>query len=148
MVLVGGHHLERIDVLGATAGAGERRCEDLPRQALAARDDPVAGAWLQVIEQTDSGAEIAILARGCVDRREELPPHLPCWHERSHDLAVPPQKGRGCLAHLGPSSGQSLSSALEQQIGDAGERGRNDDEWTLMFRDQDHRFLDLVRRCE
>jgi hypothetical protein len=41
-----------------------------------------------------------------------------------------------------------MSGALEQQIGNPGERRRHDDERTLMLRDQGRRLLNLVRRGE
>jgi hypothetical protein len=101
-----------------------------------------------VIEQPDSGAEIAILAGGCVHHREELPANRARRHQRPYDLTVPPEEGRGCLAHVGPAPGQGMSRALEQEIGNPRERGRNHDQRTLMFRDQRRRLLDLVGRCE
>ena len=132
VMLVGGHHLERVDILRPPAGACECRGENLPRHPLAARDDPVAGSRRQVIEQADSGTEVAIFTGSRVHGSEELSPGRSRRYQGAHHLAMPAQERRSVLADVGPAPGQGMGRTLEQEVGDPRQRRRHDDERSLM----------------
>ena len=142
-MLVGFDHLERVDVDRAAAGPGQRRGENLRRHALAARDQAIAGARLEVVEQADGGAELAVLAGRDVDRRQQLAARRAARQQRAHHVAVAAEEGRRQPRDLVAAPCEGLAGAFEQQVGDAGERRRHDDQRPRVSGDERRGLLDL-----
>ena len=63
---------------------GEGRSENLRGHALAAGDQPIAGARRQIVEQAHGGAQIAILPRRRIDHGEQLAPDRPRRDQRAY----------------------------------------------------------------
>jgi hypothetical protein len=144
VVLVSGDHIECVDIQRPPAGTAEGRRENLRGHALAAGDQPIAGARRQIVEQAHGGAQIAILPGRRIDQGEQLAPDRPRRNQRAYHFAVSAQERRGGLAHVRAPPGQRLRGPLEQQVGNARQRGRDHDERPVMLGNQRRRLLDLL----
>ena len=135
MLAVGDDNLYRIDVRRSPSRPLEGGGEDRRRHALAARDEQVARAWREVPEHADRDAQLAVLARGGVDGAPEDGVAPARRDQLAGDLAMTPQERRSRPGGVGCAR-RGACGALEQQIGDAGERRGDDDERPVMPRDQ------------
>src|SRR5439155_3457297 len=104
---------------------------------FAPRDEHVVRTRGNVSEDTDRGAQFAILTGGRVSHCEELSARRARWYKSPDDLTVTAQKRRRRSRRFAGPSGYGCLCALDQEIGDPGECRRDDDERTWMGRDED-----------
>ena len=130
MHIVGAHGLERIDVAGAPLEARDGGGQQPGRDALTARDQGVLQPGIGMAKHCDGGTQVFVLARHRVDVTGQGA-ELRSWSQHC---------ARG-LPVLALESQCGLRSALQQQVGHAGERRRDHDQRTAVGGDLPGRFL-------
>ena len=119
---VGRDDLRGIDVRCTPARPRECRGEDRRRHALPPGDEQVARAWGEVPEHANRDAQLAVLARRAVNRREQPSPGGARRDERAGDVTMAAQEdGRG-TCRVGAPPRRRRRRAVQQEVGHAGER--------------------------
>jgi hypothetical protein len=130
------HELRRVDAHRAPAGGVERRGDYGARGPLAPRHQRVARPRRQVRERRHGVGDLLVLAGLCVGRSHELDARRPARHERRRQLAMASAERGGDGRRRGRIARHGAPRAVEQRVGDAGERRHHDHERPAVGLDQ------------
>ena len=109
-------------------GFGQQR----RRHPFAARNQEIQRAWLEVSEDRDCSAEIAVLPRRLIDLREQRSAFSAGWQQCFYRETVTLKKCRRARRRVVDRSCRRVLSTAKQEVGNSGQRGRDDDERAVM----------------